>query len=152
MQGESGPLKEFSVKFPFFLFVSLTLTAMLLSGCPRQGLTPEKDLHDALGRFAQSLRWGDVQATARFFADPYDQDYLDRYRSRDDLNMTDVSLSEVHMSPERDQAQVRLRIEYFLLPSASLRRLDIEQHWEMLPGGLPGSQSWRIHTPFPDLH
>ncbi|MDO3378034.1 hypothetical protein [Geoalkalibacter halelectricus] len=130
----------------------LALTALLLSGCPRQGLTPEKDLHDALGLFVQSLRWGDAPGSARFFVDPHGQDFLERYRDRDELNITDVFLNEVHLSPERDQAQVRLRVEYFLLPSASVRRADIEQHWRMLPGGIPGPQSWRIHSAFPDLY
>lgn len=140
------------MKTTFKLLIgALLLAAFLSTGACRKGLTPEKDLHDTLNVFMQSLRWGDVHATARFFVDPLDRDYLDRYANREGINVTDVQLADVRISPDGREAVASLQMEYFILPNASVRRIDFNQQWRQAEGGPPGRTLWRLHTAFPNL-
>lgn len=136
--------------FPRIWLPTLLLVLASLA-CAPKSLTPEKDLLDTLGRFTQDLRWNNLQGAARFFAEAQGRDFLNRYQGREGLNITDVQISEIRLDPDRTQAEVALRLEYYQLPSATVRRLDIPQTWRVEPGALPGPGSWRLHTPFPDL-
>ncbi|WP_305042942.1 hypothetical protein [Geoalkalibacter sp.] len=129
-----------------------TLLMLLLTmGCAPKSLTPEKDLLDTLGRFTQDLRWNNPQGAARFFAEDQRRNFLERYQGREGLNITDVQVTDIRFNPDRSQAEVAMRLEYYQLPSASVRRQDLRQTWRVEPGVLPGPGSWRLHTPFPDL-
>ncbi len=129
----------------------LLLTALALGAC-RKTLTPEKDLYDSLGRFVQSLRWMDINGAGRFFQDAeMGRAFREQLRRRAGLNMTDVRLAQVVMTPEKTRATVTIEMEYFVLPSASVVRHEIVQQWQMSPElDLTGSK-WFILTPFPAL-
>lgn len=139
-------MKKFS---PAWLPILILLLALL--GCAPKSLTPEKDLLDTLGRFTQDLRWNNPSRAAHFFVEPLGRGFLESYRGREGLNITDVQVTEVLLSPDGLSAEVGLLLEYYRLPSASVRHKDISQLWQVEPGALPGPGSWRLHTPFPDL-
>ena len=132
-------------------FLILLLLALALPGC-RKTLTPEKDLYESLGGFVQRLRWMDFNGAARYFQDPeMGQEFAQPLRRREGLNLTDVRIAQVVLSPERTQATVTLELEYFVLPSASVIEQEVVQQWQMSPElDLTGSK-WFILTPFPEL-
>jgi hypothetical protein len=133
----------------FQVCVFLLLTALLLSAC-RSTLTPQKDLHATLGRFAQALRWGDHGAVASYFSDAQEgRSFIERQREREQINVTAVRVVDVVHADEGLRAEVTLEIEYYELPSASLRRFDTVQQWRAAGIDNTGQGRWLLETPFP---
>jgi len=134
-----------SIQFSVFLL----LTALLLSAC-RSTLTPQKDLHSTLDRFTQALRWGDHGAVASYFVDAQEgKAFIKRQREREQINVTAVRVVDVAHGDEGLSAEVTLEIEYYELPSASLRRFDTGQQWRAAGIDNTGQGRWLLETPFP---
>ena len=135
----------------FQFFGLLLLAALFLSAC-RSTLTPEKDLHATLDRFTQALRWGDHGAVADYFADAQEgRAFIERQRSRQQINVTEVRVVDVVPAEGGLRAEVTLEIEYYELPSASLRHFDTVQHWRAAGFDSSGQGRWLLETPFPPI-
>ncbi|AJF05529.1 hypothetical protein GSUB_01590 [Geoalkalibacter subterraneus] len=131
------------------VFGFLLLATLILSAC-QSTLTPQKDLHSTLGRFAQALRWGDHGAVASYFVDAEEgRAFIERQRDRGQINVTEVRIVDIVPSDEGLRAEVTLEIEYYELPSASLRRFDTVQHWKAAGIDNTGQGRWLLETPFP---
>lgn len=128
------------------LFTALALTACTL-------LNPLKSRQKAaLDEFIYALRWQRYAVAAAAFAEAPRRSFLDQVENlHKDLSIIDVRLLRVEFSEEGRRAEVRLEMDYFLLPSATIRTLRIDQTWVHFESSEQGRKGFLITTPFPEI-
>jgi hypothetical protein len=130
---------------PTLLFV-LGLT--LLSACTLIN-SPEKQRKTALEDFMYAMRWQRYQEASLLFVREHRRAFLDQIEELKELNVTDVRLKRVDQSAEGRRAEVRLEIDYYILPSATLKTLMVDQVWVYFETADADNQGYLITTPFP---
>jgi hypothetical protein len=114
----------------------------------------------ALDDFMYALRWHRHTEAAEFFTDEHRGDFLDQLEKfGKDLSITDVRLQRLDVADDGHRAVARLEMDYFLLPSVSLKTLRIDQTWVYFKTGdteyygLPITRpdGFLITTPFPEI-
>lgn len=110
---------------------------------------PEKQRGEALSDFVHALRWQQYDAAAGFFVAAHRNDFLAQMTSREGLTVTDVRLGKVELAAEGRRADVRLEMDYYQLPSATVKTLRINQTWVYFDAGDAEPLGFLITTPFP---
>lgn len=133
----------------------LGVALVLLCMCTGCGLLDPSgaDLNGTARDFSTLMRWGERESAAAFFVPSLQGDFLRRFAGLKELNVTSMELAVVPRQSGSDPATMRTRgqMEYYLLPSLTLKTLPLDLEWTLLgePGMLP--RSWRISSPFPSL-
>ena len=109
----------------------------------------EKQRTAAVDDFMNALRWQRYQEAAAFFTSEHRRAFLDQMEELRDLKVTDVRLQRIEPADEGRRVEARLEMDYYLLPSATLKTLRIEQTWVYSATGDPAGSSFLITTPFP---
>jgi hypothetical protein len=124
-----------------------------LVGCAlsSQVVSPENQFLKTQDDFMQRLRWRDYQGAAKHFTEPLQAGFLQQFRRPEDLNVTDVRLESAKYLADQEQMETVVVVEYFLLPSATLKTFRLEQQWAYFRDhkNLPGE--WRITSLFPEF-
>ena len=132
-----------------FRFVVIGIIALLLGCAP---IVPPGEQFDSVTRdYLQRLRWMDWNGAARHIAEEQRDEFLERFGSLKDLHVTDARLESVEMLPEDSRALTRIALEYYMLPSATVKTLMLRQEWIYHPGDRAAPGIWRMVTPFPPL-
>jgi hypothetical protein len=123
---------------------------LLLAAC---GLTalPGQELEAAIRHYSQQLRWQDYPGVATYLAEEHRDDFLQRYASLEDLRIVDVRLESAGYREGERRGTSTIVIEYYQLPSLSVRKFRLHQQWAYQGGDRYHPGSWRIVSPFPDL-
>lgn len=110
---------------------------------------PEKQGRSALDDFVYALRWQQFNAAAGFMKPELREDFLDQFKDLKDLTIVDVRLKETLLTDEGRRADTLIEMDYYLLPSATIKTFEIAQTWEHteVAGDLKGR--YQIITPFP---
>lgn len=117
----------------------LCLAAVLGAACAGAPKSSAARLDEALKRFHHDLRWQyhdtaasrvDPQHAARF------QDQLDD--QKDDLRITSWEIRRVEVGPQGGEANVRVRLNYYKMPSTVVHEDMVRQWWKQLEG------AWRL--------
>ena len=129
--------------------LSALFLATILSAC--SAFAPSaKENKAVLDDFIYALRWQRYPEAALFFTREHRSAFLDRTDDLKGLNITDVRLKRVDLSPDGRQADVRLEIDYYLLPSATLKTLQINQTWVYFETPDTEGSGFMITTAFPE--
>lgn len=126
----------------------ILLVTFLLAACA--ALAPSaKDRKEALDDFMYALRWQRYQEASTFFTNAHRDAFLDQMDQHKGLNVTDVRLARIALQEEGRRAEALLEMDYYMLPSATLKTLRIKQSWVYFEAvdGEPGG--FLITTPFP---
>ena len=121
---------------------------VLLTACAALNAT-EKQRTKAVDDFMYALRWQRYQEAAAFFTSEHRRAFLDQMEDLRDLKVTDVRLQRVEPADEGRRVETRLEMDYYLLPSATLKTLRIDQTWVYSATGDSAGGSFLITTPFP---
>lgn len=126
----------------------LLITLSMLSGC---GLfnPPSAQQESGVDDFIDALRWQNYPAAARHLAPEHQKAFLDLFSPMKDLKITDVQLEAVTLSNEGRRAETTIRMEYYLLPSATVKTFRFDQTWEYLTHGGQDKDRYLVVTPFP---
>lgn len=124
------------------------LAAFLLSSCGMV-VRPGQDFSVASRECMQRLRWMDFPAVAQYLSEEHREDFLNRFNSLADLHVVDVRLERVEFKEEERRAETTTVIEYYLLPSATVKKFLLRQEWAYTGGDRYHAGLWRIITPFP---
>lgn len=125
------------------------LLPIALSACSAFAPSP-KERKAALDDFIYALRWQRYQEAALFFTREHRDDFLDRTEELAGLNITDVRVRRINQSPDGRQADVRLEVDYYLLPSATLKTLQVNQTWVYFETPDTEGNGFMITTAFPE--
>lgn len=126
----------------------LVAAAVLLSSCG-WAVRPAKEFAGASRDFAQRLRWKDFNGASRHLAEEHRTDFLERLGALEDLHIVDVRLESIDHHEEGKRAETRTVVEYYLLPSATVKKLRLNQEWSYEGGDRYRPGIWQITTPFP---
>jgi hypothetical protein len=121
------------------------LILLLLAACAASS-RPQEQFQTVSFDYLQRLRWHDYHGVARHLAVEHREDFLDRFLYRSDLRFTDVRLDHVEVGPEKDRIVTHVVLEYYLLPSATVKTLPLRQEWLHDP-----KAGWQMVTPLPPL-
>jgi hypothetical protein len=123
------------------------IVLMLLAGCaPPTGTTDE--LEPAARDFLHRLRWKDYQGAAGYLLPEHRREFLSSFAEQENLYITDVQLEQVENSAP-GQALTSGVLEYYRLPSLSVRKFRIQLEWTYVGGGRLRAGSWLISTSLP---
>jgi len=131
------------ISWYFVLLLVLSITACAVVN------PPEKQRKAAVDDFMYTLRWLRFQEAAGFFSDEHREAFLDQMEDLKDLNVTEVRLKRFDLKDEGRRAEARLEMDYYILPSATLKTLRIDQTWVYFEAGDSGYNGFLITTPFP---
>ena len=96
------------------------------------------------------LRWREFDQACVAFADEAVRGGCrERVPSLKDLQITDIRTIDTAMRADGAEATVAVEIEYYLLPSTAVRKLQERQRW--VSSGRPDRKVWRITNPLPDI-
>jgi len=126
----------------------ILLLVVVLTACGAFNPT-EKQRTTAVDDFMYALRWQRYQEAATFFTSEHRRAFLDQMEALRDLNVTDVRLRRVEPADEGRRVETRLEMDYYLLPSATLKTLRIDQTWIYSASGDSADKGFLITTPFP---
>lgn len=131
------------------LGTALVLT-LILTACTLLN-PPEKRRKTALDDFMYTLRWQQYPAAAEYFISEHRSAFLEQMEALKGLNVTDIRLARVDLKAEGRRAETRLEMDYYLLPSATLKTLRIDQTWVYFETGDSENNGFLITTPFPKI-
>ena len=125
----------------------LVLLGLLLGGCAAFN-PPEKQHREALDDFIYALRWQLYPEAAAFFVPAHGEPFLAQMEKLTDLNVTEVRQKRLEVRDEGLRVDTLLEMDYYILPSTTLKTLRINQTWRYFaPGTTAGG--FLITTPFP---
>lgn len=130
--------------------IVVLLMILATTACGAFG-TQEKQRKSAVDDFIYALRWQLHQEAAAFFTSDHRQAFLDQMESLKDLNITDVRLKRIDPSADGRHIETRLEMDYYLLPSATLKTLPIILSWAHFDRGAATGEGFLITTPFPQV-
>jgi len=101
--------------------------------------------------FAKRLRWLDYAGAAQHMEDAVRNDFLERFSDNGDLRIVDFDVERIEFRDDGRQVVVWHVLEYYQLPSATVKKERIRLEWEFREENklLPGS--WLITSEFPQL-
>jgi hypothetical protein len=106
----------------------------------------ETQRKSALDDFMYALRWQRYQDAAAFFSSEHREAFLAQIETiQKNLNVTDVRLQRLDLKEEGRRAETRMEMDYYILPSASLKTMRIDLTWIYFETGA----GFLITTPFP---
>lgn len=126
------------------------LLALAITACAMVNF-PQQQRKAAVDDFMYALRWLRFQEAATFFSSEHQQAFLDQMDGLKDLNVTEVRLKRFDLKDEGRRAEARLEMDYYILPSATLKTLRIDQTWVYFEAGDSGYNGFLITTPFPEF-
>jgi hypothetical protein len=129
-------------------FLCLLLVALLLGACALLN-PPAEQRQKTLDDFAYALRWQRYPDVAAFFVAEHRQAFLEQMSTLKDLNITEVRQVRCDLDEDGRRAATRLEIDYYLLPSITLKTLAVDQTWRWFEGSAASPPGFLITTPFP---
>ncbi len=99
--------------------------------------------------YVQRLRWMDVPGAARYLAPEFQDEFIEQFTGWDDLHVVDVRVTSIEFLNDGRQALTRNVLEYYLLPSVTVKTFRFEQKWSYLGGDRYHPGNWIITTAFP---
>jgi hypothetical protein len=130
-------------------FFAILLIVLFLGGC---GLlnSRESERKAAFDNFVKYLRYQLYPAAGSYFTPELREEFLDRMEKLKGLNVTDVRLVRIDVKDEGARIDTRLEMDYYLLPSVTVKTLRIDQIWRHRGNPVEGD-GFFITTPFPDF-
>jgi hypothetical protein len=128
-------------------FLAVLMVLLLAGGC---GLlnSREGDRKAAFDNFVKYLRYQLYPAAGSYFSPELREAFLDQMEEVKGLNVTDVRLVRVDVKEDGERVDTRLEVDYYLLPSVTVKTLRVDQVWRHREDPLEG-ELFFITTPFP---
>jgi hypothetical protein len=128
--------------------VSMLLLLLLVSACTRP-IELGSDFVTMSEHFAEAMRWQDFPGASRFLGTAEREAFLDQFPRNKDLHMVEVSFEEVDLNQAEGRAEAVLLVEYYLLPSVTVREWRWPQQWRRMETSSGGGSMWMIQSPPP---
>lgn len=128
-------------------WIHAALVALILAACQSMTGTGE-DLQRSIREYNRLLRWQEGgEAVTRFVQPGHQPDYLKRPRGETAPYIVDYRVGTVSWLSPGSVAVVPVELDYYLLPSATVKTVVDNQEWRYTEG-----QGWQITSPPPSFH
>lgn len=101
--------------------------------------------------FMNALRWKQYKVAAEFMLPENRNDFLNTFNNLKDIHITDVRLLNLQETAEGRRFETSIEMDYYLLPSVSLKTFRLDQTWVYFSGEDYPQAGFRIITSFPDF-
>ena len=117
------------------------------SGCSL--LFPIKDEFERNSKdYSKMLRWQEFERAVDVYVDPaLRDDYRKRIAAARDVKVVDYRVNNVTCDPENRKAEVRLELDYYIMPSNRIKTLTYKQEWAYRE--ISASKSWMLKSGLP---
>ena len=122
---------------------------LLLAACSASMQSPAKLADKSQENFIDAMRWKNFEVAASFMLPEHRKDFKKTFRAVKDITIVDVVLVDVQASDEDRHFETTVEMEYYLLPSVTLKTFSFDQTWLFFDGEDPTQQGFLITTPFP---
>lgn len=103
------------------------------------------------GDFMSSMRWKRFKIAASLIQPEHRQAFMATFSTLKDIHITDVRLIDLQTSEEDRRFETTTEMDYYLLPSVTVKTFRFDQSWVYFDGNDPARQGFLIVTPFPDF-
>lgn len=138
------------VKKSVIRFVAVLWLALGLLGCASM-VQPGDFFSEVNEDFIRQVRWLDYQGAAEHMVDGVRKNFLERFAHNEDLRVVDFSTERIDFREDGRQVEVWYSLEWYLLPSATVKKDRFRLEWEFPEENKMFSGSWLITTEFPQL-
>ena len=101
--------------------------------------------------FMNAMRWKQFTIAASHIVPEHSQDFLKTFTALKDIHIVDVRLINLQTISEGRQFETAIEMDYYLLPSVTLKTFSYNLTWVYFDGDDPARQGFLINTPFPDF-
>jgi hypothetical protein len=101
------------------------------------------------GYFVQAVRWQDFQGASQFLVEDEREEFLEQFPRNKDLHMIDVRFERIELDEDVGEAETVLFVEYYMLPSPTVKEWRWTQQWQRLDSKYPEEDIWLIQAPPP---
>ena len=133
--------------------VMVLFVGLLLAGCasmPQWGPDDREKLVKASSDYNNMLRWKDLDNACVSFAEASAKSKcLESALTLKEVTITDIRTRDIDFKIDGVDATVHAEIEYYLLPSTTVRKIQDTQKWIYV--GPLGNRTWFIKSTFPDF-
>ena len=117
---------------------------------PQWGPDDREKLVKASDDYNNLLRWKDLdKACVTFAEESVKVKCLERALTLKDVQITDIRTRDIDFKIDGVEATVHAEIEYYLLPSTKVSKLQDTQRWSYI--GLKDERTWFIKSPVPNF-
>ena len=130
------------------LFVFLLIT-LLAGGCSSKP-SPATSLVKVSKQFSERLRWQDFNTAAAFVNADEREDFLANWKENKDLHVVGTHIDTIEMV-DAETAEVTMTVDYYILPSATVKQIETRQEWKYREGERFELGSWEMVSGMPML-
>lgn len=127
------------------------LLLLILAACSAPMQSPAKLADKSQEIFMDAMRWKNFEAASNLMLLEHRKDFKKTFRAVKDITIVDVKLVDVQASDEDRRFETTVEMEYYLLPSVTLKTFSFDQTWLYFDGEDPTQQGFLITTPFPEF-
>lgn len=124
---------------------------LILAACSAPMQSPAKLADKSQEIFMDAMRWKNFEAAANLMLLEHRKDFKKAFRAVKDITIVDIKLVDVQASDEDRRFETTVEMEYYLLPSVTLKTFSFDQTWLYFDGEDPTQQGFLITTPFPEF-
>lgn len=129
-------------------FLSL-LFLLLLSACASP-INIGPDLAKTSQQFSEALRWQDYHGASNFLLPEVRSAFLDQFQEDQDLHIVESRIVSIDLNQEAGTAEVEYQLEYFRLPSSTVKKWRWTQKWLFQKEKVARPGIWLIENTPPD--
>ncbi|MDT8444818.1 MAG: hypothetical protein RQ722_11015 [Desulfuromonadales bacterium] len=127
------------------------MLALLLAGCSSH-VQPTAELGEmSRDDFISAMRWKRFKVAASLMQPEHRRGFMKTFSSLKDVDITDVRLIDLQVSEEGWRFETTIEMDYYLLPSVTVKTFSFDQTWLFFTGDDSELQGFFIATPFPDF-
>lgn len=135
----------------FLKLLCVSVLVLLLTACSSH-LQPTVELGEmSRDDFMSAMRWKRFKVAASLMQPEHRQGFMKTFSSLKDIDITDVRLMDLQTSEEGWRFETRVEMDYYLLPSVTVKTFRFDQTWLFFSGDETELQGFFITTPFPDF-
>ena len=124
---------------------------LLLVACSVPTHPPAKLGELSRDDFMGAMRWKQFKVAANLMQPEYRPEFMKTFSAIKDIHIIDVRLIDMQPSDENRRFETTIEMDYYLLPSVTVKTFQFEQTWELFDDENSPQQGFFIVTPFPDF-
>lgn len=99
--------------------------------------------------FMSAMRWKQFDVASSLMVPEHRKSFMETFMPMKDLHIVDVNIMYLQPAEQNRRFEMTIEMEYYLLPSATLKTFSFDQTWVYFKGEDSTRQGFLITTPFP---
>lgn len=134
----------------FFRLGGILLLLLTLTACANS-FKMGPGLDKTSFRFSQAMRWQDYHGAASHVHPDVQEAFFELFPEDDDLRIVDSRILTIRVNEDQKTARADFQLEYYRLPSNSIKKWRWEQKWELVGEKATRPALWMVRNVPPPL-